>query len=222
MNWKEYVASIPLLKRRVVALIIGITIMGFAVNPLRFALFGNDPYTCMNLGYSNVTGLSVGTCMTIFNVVFLVWMFFCGRRYINIGTLIYLFYLGMASDFFYALLQPYFGGELDLMTRVLLMGGGIVISCFGVSFYMASNIGMGPYDAFSWIMQDNYGHKGKFFQFKYIRIGLDFSAAAIGFMLGSIVSIGTIITAFFTGPLVNFFINNVSRPLIYGRHSDIK
>ena len=57
----------------------------------------------------------------------------------------------------------------------------------------------------------------KKFPFKYARIATDATATFIGFILGSIVGVGTLIMACGTGPLVNFFNENFTRPMIYKR-----
>jgi uncharacterized membrane protein YczE len=43
---------------------------------------------------------------------------------------------------------------------------------------------------------------------------------AIGFVLGAIVGVGTVITAFFMGPLIDFFNVHVARPFLYGKQDE--
>ncbi|MFV0636369.1 YczE/YyaS/YitT family protein [Mitsuokella sp. WILCCON 0060] len=189
-----------------------LTLMASSTSLLRLSLFGNDPFSCMNLGFSLVSGLSFGTCLSIFNVLALVLLFFCGRRYISIGTWIYLFALGPMADVSYNLLAPFLTvGTADLIGRSLLLISGILISTFGVSLYMCSAIGMGPYDAISWIVEDRT--KGRI-PFRYARIALDVTAVIIGFAFGSIVGLGTLIMACGTGPLISFHSRHFSRPLL--------
>ena len=62
-----------------------------------------------------------------------------------------------------------------------------------------------------------------------IRIMTDFSCVAIGTILyfiatkgfggyTAIVGIGTIITAFFMGPLIDVFSEKISKPMLYGKN----
>ena len=46
---------------------------------------------------------------------------------------------------------------------------------------------------------------------------LDLICIIIGFLLGSIVGIGTLITALFMGPIIAFFNKKVAIPLRYGK-----
>ena len=67
--------------------------------------------------------------------------------------------------------------------------------------------------------------KWKWGKFKYIRIGTDLACVALGvlcFLLGggtwadvpTFAGIGTIITAFFMGPLIEFFRVKIALPLL--------
>jgi uncharacterized membrane protein YczE len=83
---------------------------------------------------------------------------------------------------------------------------------------MPANMGVSTYDAIAIIMEKKW-HIGKF---KYNRIATDFICVIAGTILyvisgeplsavTAIVGIGTIITAFFMGPLVDFFANKFTR-----------
>ena len=122
-----------------------ISCMACSTSLLRLSLFGNDPYSCMNLGYSLLTGLSFGSCVSIFNVLLLIPMLTCGRRYLRIGTFLYLILLGSVSDFSYSIFAPVLAVPAsDLAARIILLLSGMAVSCFGVSLYMCLNFGMGP------------------------------------------------------------------------------
>lgn len=189
-----------------------ISCMACSTSLLRLSLFGNDPYSCMNLGYSLLTGLSFGNCVSIFNILLFIPMLTCGRHYLRIGTFIYLVLLGPVSDLSYSVFAPYLAVSADdLMSRILLLLGGMSVSCFGVSLYMCLDFGMGPYDAASCIINDMTGGR---LPFRYARILLDSTSVIIGFLLGSLVGVGTIVMALGMGPLINFFNQRVNMPLL--------
>jgi uncharacterized membrane protein YczE len=210
---KSRTTSFPNIKRRMLALLFGNIIMGLAMSMLRLSLFGNDPFSCMNLGYSNVSALSFGTCIILFNCVLIIPVLLFERSYIQIGTLVNMFLLGPFSDLWYDLLLVLFGStELPLSIRIALLVFGVTISCFGASLYICAKLGMGPYDAIGWILVARSGQK---FKFRYVRMCIDFVAVSIGFTFGSIVGLGTLTMAFFTGPLISFFNNKINMRLIY-------
>jgi uncharacterized membrane protein YczE len=189
--------------------------MGFSIDLLRFSLFGNDPFSCMQLGFSNFFEVSYGTCVIIFNLFAIVPIFLIDRSFIQFGTLVNMFLTGPVVDGWYALMlwvYPDFA-LLTFSGRVTCLLVGVVICCYGVSMYMMSNVGMGPYDAIGWIIEKVSKKK---IPFKYARIATDATATFIGFIFSSIVGLGTLIMAMGTGPLVTFF-NGINHPLIYKR-----
>lgn len=85
------------LGRRVPAILAAHVVMGFAVVLMRLSLFGNDPFSCMNLGYAGVSGLSYGTCVIIFNLALIIPVALLDRSYLRFGTLINMFMLGIVG-----------------------------------------------------------------------------------------------------------------------------
>ncbi len=83
--------------------------------------------------------------------------------------------------------------------------------CFGVALYMFCDLGSAPYDRLGVIIE-NYSH-GKI-KFKWARVCLDIFSTVVGFLTGSVIGIGTVIIAFFTGPIVSFFREKVIAPRI--------
>ena len=53
--------------------------------------------------------------------------------------------------------------------------------------------------------------------FRFCRIGCDLICVTIGTVCGLLPGLGTLVTAFFMGPLIELFNNKFSRPLLYGR-----
>jgi len=86
---------------------------------------------------------------------------------------------------------------------------------------MTADLGVSTYDAVALILANTW----QLWKFKYIRICTDLvcviSGAAL-FLLGggswseipAIIGIGTIVTAFFMGPLIELFNKVISRPLL--------
>ena len=86
---------------------------------------------------------------------------------------------------------------------------------------MTADLGVSTYDAVAIVMSG----KWKIAKFKYCRIATDLVCVLVGcglFLLGggamkdipTIAGIGTIITAFFMGPLIEYFNVKVARPML--------
>ena len=111
-----------------------------------------------------------------------------------------------------------------MTVRIIAIIVAIIILCIASSAYMTADLGVSTYDAVALIL----ANKWKIGKFKYIRICTDVICIILGaalFLLGggklasipTFIGIGTIITAFFMGPLIEFFNRTISRPLLDGR-----
>jgi uncharacterized membrane protein YczE len=206
-------------RRRVVWMIIGVLCIGLSVAFCRLAGFGTDPFSCMNLGISAVAGLGFGTCELLVNLVLLLPMLFCFRKTLGIGTIFNMAGVGYTADFCIFLLRSFHVSTQSLQSfwgvRVVLMILAVVVLCFGVALYMESDLGIAPYDALG---QEIEMWTKKRLKFTYARIMTDVICVGIGFALGSVVGISTLITAFFTGPLVTFFRTHVAVKIMEDNH----
>jgi uncharacterized membrane protein YczE len=86
--------------------------------------------------------------------------------------------------------------------------------CFASALYFTADMGVSTYDAIAITISER---KSKW-KFKYIRITTDLICVLIGWSLGATVGIGTIVTAFFMGPLISFFNKTVAEPMRYGKN----
>ena len=122
-----------------------------------------------------------------------------------------MFLLGYVTQFTYDLLQKLFPAP-TLLFRIACLLIGIVIICFCSALYMTADLGVSTYDAVAIVL----ANKWKIEKFKFCRIGTDLICVIAGiivFLLGggtissipTIVGVGTIVTAFFMGPLIELF-----------------
>ncbi|MBP3628385.1 MAG: hypothetical protein J6I95_02830, partial [Anaerotignum sp.] len=142
------------------------------------------------------------------------------RHYIGIATFINLFLLGYVVDFSHQTLLTIFP-DASMLIRIPSFIFGFASLCFGCSVYITADLGVSTYDAIALIM----ANKWKIGKFKFIRIMTDVVCVVLGVVLfilggGSIsaipafVGVGTILTAFFMGPLIDFFNRKVSAPFL--------
>ena len=92
---------------------------------------------------------------------------------------------------------------------------------FGSALYMTADLGVSTYDAVAIVLSG----KWKLAKFQYCRIGTDLVCVVTGVVLflfaggtfgqiPTIAGIGTIITAFFMGPLIELFNVKIARPML--------
>lgn len=189
----------------------GVLIAGFSVGMFNYSAFGMDPFQVLAHGIWMHLPLGYGMFYSILNLVMLIFIFIIDKRKIGLGTVINIFLLGYVVQFSSWLFQAWLP-EPSLGLKLLFLCLGIIIMCFGSSLYFTGDLGVSTYDAVALIIAEK-----KSVRFQYCRIGSDFICTLSGFLLGATVGAGTVITAFFMGPVISFFNRKVAVPLRYGK-----
>lgn len=203
----------------------GVIICAVSVGVFKIAALGVDPFQSLMSGLDRLIPLQFGTLYTLVNLVLLVFSLVVDRHNIGIATFINLFLLGYITQYTYEFLQEVFVSP-SIFTRFICLAVGIVVICFGSALYMTADLGVSTYDAVAIVL----AYKWKLGRFQFCRIGSDLVCVIAGsviFLLGggslneipTIVGIGTIITAFFMGPLIELFNEKIARPLLKGKSS---
>lgn len=209
--------------RRVTMCAAGVMISAVCVGAFKLAAMGVDPFQSFMSGMDSFSPIPFGTLYVIVNAAMLLFALLFDRHYIGIATFINLFLLGYVVEFSYAALQAMFP-DPGMITRIVSFIFGFVFLCLGSSLYITADMGVSTYDAVALIMSNTW----KMGKFKYIRIATDFVCIALGIVLyllsgGAVsgitafVGLGTILTAFFMGPLIDLFNRTLAQPLLYGK-----
>jgi Predicted membrane protein len=192
--------------RRITMVCIGTFFLGFSISLFVYANFGTDPYSCMNLGLSGKLGLQFGVWQLLMNCVFLVIIFFTGRHLIGIGTLLNMVFIGFIVDLFRGIYARILPAVPAFWVRVLVMAAAVLILSFMAALYMYPRLGTSPYDSIPVILSERTG-----IQFRWCRVAWDLSAVLIGWLCGSVVGVGTVLTALFLGPLIKWFTDWIAK-----------
>lgn len=206
--------------RRILMSLAGVFMGAVSVGIFKIAAFGVDPFQSLMSGLDSLIPIPFGTLYVLVNLVLLVFSLIADRRNIGIATFINLFLLGYITQFAYALFQTWLP-DPSMLVRIICLVVGIVIICIGSSLYMTANLGISTYDAVAVVLSG----KWKWGPFKYVRVCTDLVCVLLGvgfFLLSggkldqipTIAGVGTVITAFFMGPLIQFFCDHVAIPLL--------
>lgn len=198
-------------QRRIFMTVAGVLISGFSVGIFNFSLFGMDPFQVLAHGLWNLTSMGYGTFYMIINLVMLIGIFFLDKTKIGLGTVINIFLLGYVVEFSSWLFNTAIPDPSFLLRSAALVVGILIIS-FGSALYFTGNMGVSTYDAVALLMSEK-----KIAKFQYCRIATDLICTLSGFLLGATVGVGTLITAFFMGPIIAFFNKHVAIPFRYGK-----
>ncbi len=214
-KWKSLKGRPPLSQKavRIMMAIAGVTLCSISVGVFKLSVLGTDPFTCFVSGFSVLTGLSYGNIYTILCVIMLAAVLLIDRRKVNLATFFNIFLGGYIAQFTMYVLGPLFQ-DAALWLRICGMIFGIVVTCFAASIYFTADLGVSTYDAVALILGERTP-----IPFKFCRIMTDLICVATGWFLMArdTVGVGTIITALFMGPLIEFFNVHFSRPFLFER-----
>ena len=206
--------------RRITMSLAGVLVTAISIGAFKFASFGVDPFQSFMSGIDTLIPIDFGTLYVIVNAVLLIFALVFDRHYIGIATFINLFLLGYVVDFSQSAIEALFPAPTVLMRAALFLFG-FVFLCFGSSLYITADMGVSTYDAIALICV----HRWKLGKFRIIRIATDFLCILFGIgmyllaegtanELTSFLGIGTILTAFCMGPLIDIFNRSVSVPIL--------
>ena len=198
-------------KARIGMSCLGVIICGISVGMFRTAALGVDPFQSFMSGLNSLIPISFGTLYVIANIILLLFALIFDRHKIGLATLINLTLLGYVAEYsekFFVYLLP----QMSLVPSLILLLIAIVVMCFGSALYFNADLGVSTYDAVSLIISE----KQRRVSFKICRIISDVICVLLGVILcyfagldwseiRAFVGIGTIVTAFFMGPLISFF-----------------
>ena len=174
-------------------LIIGLILFGLGESLLITANQGVSPWTVLAQGLSFQSNLSIGITTFIVSIIVL-FLWYPLKQKPGLGTILNVILISIVIDlstpilpypkiFFYQILQSLFA--------VFIVG-------LGSGFYLTANLGPGPRDGLMTGLQILTNQP-----LALIRTILEVSAVIIGFYLGGIVGVGTLLFAFGIGPSVS-------------------
>lgn len=202
--------------RRIWMTVCGVLICGFSVGMFNFSALGLDPFQVFVHGVFEILpegAPGFGTVYAAINLLMLIAIFLADKKKIGLGTVINIFLLGYVVEYSSLLFERLIP-EPSLPVRFVFLIMGIVIMCFSSALYFTADMGVSTYDAVSLILSEK-----KKWKFQICRISSDLFCTVVGFAFGATVGIGTVVTAFFMGPLIAFFNRTVAEPLRYGKRS---
>jgi len=193
---------------RLVILFVGLTIAHLGVTMFLLADLGADPFNVLVQGlYRGLGSLSgwaflthgrvhIAVCFLIIIVLLIV-----DRSYVKLGTIVCMVFGGPIIDLFSLLLAPLFAMVSSFAVKLLLLALGCVILAYGMTIVIKSQAGTGPNDLVAVVISDKLKKK-----FSIVRVIVDFSFVAAGWLLGGVFGIGTLVCAFLVGPVAGIFL----------------
>ena len=191
--------------------------MGVAFN--NCAGLGNDSVGIVYDGIRSITGMSaeqLGMASNFVNVALIILLFIVARRYISVGTFIYIIPYGTFVKIGTLLYHGVF--KVDTMAmKITASVMGCLLLYFGVAIYITLDIGVDPFTGIVLFLRDITKK-----QYKYVKIIFDIAMIVLGTVLGGKLGAVTFITAFTAGPVIQFFSEQLkkSKWLMRGAESE--
>ena len=201
---------------RVVLLLLGLCIAHLGVTLFLQSDLGSDPFNVFiqglyrGLPWSQWSFMTHGRVHLLVSLLIMLVLLVVDRSYVRIGTVLCMALGGPIIDVFTVLLAPVIHGGLPLAARLAALVVGCVILAFGMTIVIRSEAGTGPNDLVAVVISDKSKKP-----FGPVRVAVDVCFAAIGFALGGVLGLGTVICAFVVGPAAQIFLP-VSRRICEG------
>ena len=197
--------------KRIAMSLLGVIICAVSVGVFKIAALGVDPFQTLMSGLDALIPISFGLLYVIVNLVLLSFSLIVDRSKIGLATFINLFLLGYLIEFSESAIVSLFGPPTMAM-RIFYIAFGMIVLCFASSLYITADLGVSTYDAVALFLAEK-----KIAPFRFIRIATDLICVIIGWVLGYLPGVGTVLTAFCMGPLISVFNEKCAKPMLYGK-----
>ena len=182
-------------------LCLGLTLFGLGEGLLLVSLTGASPWSVLAQGISLHIDYSIGliTFLISLFVIFL-WVFLNQKP--GIGTILNAIIIAFMID----VSLTYINTPENFLFQIIMAIAAVLIVGLGSGFYLIANLGPGPRDGLMTGLQTKTN-----LPIALVRAFLEISVVSIGWYLGGIVGIGTLLFAFGVGPSVALGLFIVSR-----------
>ncbi|MNL30935.1 hypothetical protein D3C87_1527000 [compost metagenome] len=181
--------------RRFIQLQIGLLLYGASLALMVRADLGLNPWSVLHQGLSERTGISLGMIVNLVGLlVLLVWIPL--RQKPGVGTICNVLLIGTAADVALWALPPIEG----LGLRIAFLTAAIVLNGAATAAYIGAGLGPGPRDGLTTGLVRITG-----WRIGWARTAIEVAVLAMGWLLGGVAGVGTVLYALANGPLVQWF-----------------
>lgn len=164
---------------------------------------GSDPIGILCDGISRSLGIQFGNASLLYNLVVIILALLIAKKNMGAGTIVYAVFSGYFIDFYSWILTPLQLSEKIFIIKILIYLIGEVLFAFALALLIRFKLGMNALDALLYKIEEKTKIK-----YSMLRTGTDFVYTVIGYLLGGVFGIGTVISILFTGTLVGIFAKN--------------
>ncbi len=193
---------------KIIGALMGIFLVGLGVAFNAATMLGNDPIGIVYDGvrhFASLSGEQLGTASNMVNFGLIVLLICIGRKYVNIGTFIYIlpygFFVGLGTRLYVM---------LGISENLWLRGFAGVMGCLmlyaGVAVFIAMDIGLDPFTGLVMVIRDRIK-----WDYKKTKIAFDITMVIIGVILGGKLGIITVAAALTAGPVIQWLAEGITK-----------
>ena len=184
----------PLLARRYIQAVTGITMIGIGVAFNYMANLGLGPWGVLHDGISKTISITYGQAGILTSLIsLLLWIPL--KQKPGIATIFDAFWIGLTADFIINIIPD----SQSLLIQIIYLITGITLIGLGTAIYVGGDLGAGPRDGIM-VGLEKLGLK-----IGTARTLLEFVAFSIGFLLGGKIGIASIIIVLSIGRVLQVF-----------------
>lgn len=182
-------------------LLFALSILGIGDGLIVLSGLGSTPWTVLSQGIAIQTNFDIGwSSFLISCAVMLVWKPLKLR--LGLGTLLNIIIIALFLGITTKTLTP----PTALFSRMIFCLIGILLYGFGTALYLTCYLGAGPRDGLMVGICQRFH-----LRINVVRTSLEISVCLLGFLLGGVVGLGTVLFATSIGGVVQFFLNIIAR-----------
>ncbi|HHG9533780.1 TPA: YitT family protein [Haemophilus influenzae] len=182
-------------------LLFALSILGIGDGLIVLSGLGSTPWTVLSQGIAIQTNFDIGwSSFLISCAVMLVWKPLKLR--LGLGTLLNIIIIALFLGITTKILMP----PTALFSRMIFYLIGILLYGFGTALYLTCHLGAGPRDGLMVGICQRFH-----LRINVVRTSLEISVCLLGFLLGGVVGLGTVLFATSIGGVVQFFLNIIAR-----------
>lgn len=172
---------------RLARLLLGLFLYALGIAVTMRAQIGYAPWEVFHAGVGKAVGMSIGNVSIVAGILIGLLAWFLGEK-LGLGTLLNMVLIGVFLDWLLAL--PLLPTASGWGTGIPLLVAGLYIIALASYFYIGSGFGAGPRDSLMVALKRRTG-----LPIGTCRIVIELAAVAVGWLLGGMVGIGTVISA---------------------------
>ena len=177
--------------RRMVRLLLGLLLYALGIVLTLNARIGYGPWEVFHVGLSETLGMSIGVASIVTGIAIALLALIIGEK-LGLGTVLNMVLIGVFLDAILAL--AFIPVATLFWPGVLMMISGLFVIALGSYFYIGSGFGAGPRDSLMVALT-----RKTRLPVGVIRGGIELAAVLVGWRLGGMVGLGTVLAAVLIG-----------------------